>query len=249
MKDIKAVIIDDEQDGRSVLNTLITKNCSWIKVVALCDSASSGQKAIESFKPDLVFLDIEMPFGNGFSMLEKFTTIDFEVIFVTAYSHYAIKAIKFSALDYIMKPIDEKELVAAINKFSQQTSKMNNERVSLFMKNIKTDVSGGFKQIALPTREGYIFVSLDDIIRCEGDGNYTAFIFLNGEKVLVSKTLKEFESTLSDFNFVRVHKSHLINLKHVKKYIRGEGGTVFMVDNSEIEVSRRNKEDFLKLFS
>jgi two-component system LytT family response regulator len=248
MEKIKVIIIDDEQDGRSVLDTLIKENCPTLKVLALCDSARSGLAAIRNHKPDLVFLDVEMPAGNGFSLLEELEEIDFEVIFVTAHSHYAIKAIKFSALDYLLKPIDKKELIRAINKFSNGPAITSNERASLFVKNLRNDI-GSLRQMALPTREGYVFVNIDEIVRCEGDRNYTSFIFMNGQKIVSSKTLKEFEITLSDFNFVRVHKSHLINLKHVKKYIRGEGGTLLMADNSEIEVSRRNKEDFLRLFS
>ena len=245
---VKTIIIDDEEDGRLVLASLLKLYCPKVEVLGMFSSASEGIKGIEEIKPDLIFLDIDMPIMNGFSMLEKLASIDFAVIFVTAYNHYAIKAIKFSALDYLLKPIDEKELTMAVNKCIQERDSKENERLSFFIKNQKNDIQA-LTQMALPIRDGYIFANVNDIVRCEGDGNYTLVLFQNGEKQLVSKTLKEFETNLAHHNFVRIHKSHLINLKYVKKYTRGEGGSVLLTDNTEIEVSRRSKEAFLKLFN
>lgn len=245
---VKAIIIDDEEDGRLVLASLIQHHCPDIEVIDLFASAEQGLKGIEKLKPELVFLDIDMPVMNGFSMLEKISSINFEVIFVTAHSHYAIKAIKFSALDYIVKPVDGNELVLAVKKAILERNAKQNERLSFFVSN-QLHTLQQIPQIALPVKEGYIFVNVNDIMRCEGDGNYTLVLFENGEKHLVSKTLKEFETNLSHHHFARIHKSHLVNLKYVKKYIRGEGGNVVLTDNTEIEVSRRNKEAFLRMFN
>lgn len=248
MRDVlKAIIIDDEEDGRLILQSLLQMYCPKVNILALCSSSENGLEAIENHKPDVVFLDIEMPIMNGFSMLEKITNIDFDVIFVTAYNQYAIKAIKFSALDYLLKPVDKDELIFVIDRLLQKKQN-SKEKLSLFFKQNGKD-SEEFLQIILPVRDGYVFVNLDEIIRCEANGNYTNVFFLNGEKHVVSKTLKEFDTNLSGHNFSRIHKSHLINLKFIKKYTKGEGGTVLLIDNTELEVSRRLKENFLKIFS
>ncbi len=245
---IKVILIDDEQDGRLVLKALLNIHCPMAKIMALCKSAEEGINAIAEYKPDLIFLDVEMPKTNGFAMLEKIPTIDFDIVFVTAYDHYALNAIKFSALDYLVKPVDEEELKLAVEKCLKNKEKQDNRRTSFFLEHHKTDTQL-FSQMVLPVRDGYIFVEIDDIVRFEGDGNYTHVVFKNGDKQLVAKTLKEFETNLGQHSFARVHKSHLVNLKYIRKYTRGDGGTLLMSDNSEIEVSRRNKETFLNLFN
>ena len=244
---IKTIIIDDEQDGRLVLESLLKTYCPNIKIVALCESSEEGIKAINETKPDLVFLDVEMPKTNGFSMLQKLPQIDFDIIFVTAYDQYALNAIKFSALDYLVKPVDVEELKISVAKYQKNQESKDNKRANFFLENHTND-GKLFNQMVLPVRDGYIFVEIDDIVRFEGDGNYTHVIFKNGSKQLVAKTLKEFELNLNQHSFARVHKSHLVNLKYIRKYTRGDGGTLLMSDNSEIEVSRRNKESFLNLF-
>ena len=204
---------------------------------------------ISTLKPDLVFLDIEMPNGNAFDLLEKFKEIDFNIIFITAYDHYAIKAIKFSAVDYILKPIDSEELVLAVKRFEDkigQKSSLNNQ-----FKTLLSNVRPGnkLKKVGIPDGDGLVFINLSDIIRCDSDGNYTFFILTTGKKIIASRTLGEYEQMFTDDNFFRIHRSHLINLEHVKKYIKGEGGYVVMSDNSQVEVSRRNKNDFLEKLS
>lgn len=243
MKDkIKSIIIDDEPDGRALLKLMVEQYCPGLSVLAICDSAMSGIQAIEEHKPDLVFLDIEMPGMNGFAMLESLGSVNFEVIFVTSYDQYAIKAFRVNALDYLLKPLDEKELVSAVDRCATQVQK--NKTVPLI-----SSVPNSAKRLVLPVRDGYFFVNVINIIRLEADGNYTQIFLQDGSKHVVAKTLKDFEQNLVEYQFIRVHKSHLINLNFVKRYIRGEGGIVVMSDNSEIEVSRRSKEAFLALFN
>jgi two-component system, LytTR family, response regulator len=239
---IRAVIIDDEEEGRNTVNNILTQYCDSIHVVGQADGVSKGKELILSKQPDIVFLDIQMADGTGFDLLEQLPKVDFRVIFVTAYDQYALKAIKYSALDYILKPIDPQQLIDAVNKFKVLESNFH-----IMAEQIKTlfGFKSGFEKIALPTSEGLRFVKVDNIIRCESDNNYTSFFLRTGERILVTKTLKEFEETLSDSNFVRVHQSHLINLNYVERYIKGEGGSVIMSDGSEVEVSRRRKEAFL----
>ena len=246
---IKAIIIDDEADGRTVLHSLIHMYCPQITIIGQSSSGEEGLAMIQDLNPELVFLDIDMPGMNGFSLLKRIKEITFEVIFVTAHHHYALKAIKHSALDYLLKPVDKTELIEAVEKFVKIDKQKVNERMSFLLKNESKEASE-ITQIILNVREGYIFTDIEDIIRCEADGNYTMVFLKNGTKQLASKTLKEFEYILNQNNFWRIHKSHLINLKHLKKYVKGDGGgNVVMIDNSEIEVSRRNKDAFLKQFN
>lgn len=246
---IKAIIVDDELGARESLSKMIEKNCKQIEVVAKVDSMLSAFEAITNKEPDLVFLDIEMPNGNAFDLLEKFKNINFNIIFTTAYDHYAIKAIKFSAVDYILKPIDPEELINAVKRFESQAGQKNtlDKQFKTLLSNARPE--NKLKKVGIPDGDGLIFINLSDIIRCDSDGNYTFFILTNGKKIIASRTLGEYEQMFADDNFFRVHRSHLINLEHVKKYIKGEGGYVVMSDNSQVEVSRRNKTDFLEKLS
>lgn len=245
MKKINAVIVDDEAGNRENLENIIKNYCKNVEVVGEADSAISGIQTIKEKKPDLVFLDIEMPNGNGFDLLENYGEIDFEVIFVTAYDQYAIKAIKFSAADYLLKPINILELNASIDKIRKRLSaKQQNQKINQLLENISTNQISE-KKIALPTSDKLIFVPISEIIRCEGQNNYTSFILKSEKNVLVSKTLKEFDELLSDFGFLRVHQSHLINLRYVKTYVRSDGGYIVMADDSKVSVSRQKKESVL----
>ncbi|MDQ3047909.1 MAG: LytTR family DNA-binding domain-containing protein [Bacteroidota bacterium] len=246
---IKAVVVDDELGARESLSKMIEKNCKHIEIVGKADSTLSAYEAITTKKPDLVFLDIEMPNGNAFDLLEKFKEIDFDIIFTTAYDHYAIRAIKFSAIDYILKPIDPEELIQAVFRFEEKIGQKNmlDKKFKALLSNVKPE--NKLKKVGIPDGDGLIFINLSDIIRCDSDGNYTFFILTTGKKIIASRTLGEYEQMFVDDNFFRVHRSHLINLEHVKKYIKGEGGYVIMTDNSQVEVSRRNKNDFLEKLS
>lgn len=246
---IQAIIVDDELGARESLSKMVEKNCKNIQVVAKADCMLAAYEAITKHQPDLVFLDIEMPNGNAFDLLEKFDKIDFDIIFTTAYDHYAIKGIKYSAIDYILKPIDPEELVLAVQRFEAKSGQKNllDKQFKALLSNIKPE--NKLKKVGLPDGDGLIFINLSEIIRCDSDGNYTFFILTSGKKIIASRTLGEYEQMFSEDNFFRVHRSHLINLQHVKKYIKGEGGYVIMSDNSQVEVSRRNKVDFLERLS
>lgn len=247
MTKIGTIIIDDESNGRDILTALLEKFCPSLEILGTADNAESGKKIIDQLKPQLVFLDINMPGQTGFDMLQQFDAIDFEVIFVTAHDNYALKAFKFSAIDYILKPIDLEDLKAAVKKAEEKLAfkEKPKERYNEFFNNIK-NIQNPFDKLGLATRDGLIFIKISDIIRCESDVNYTWFYLEKGEKILASKTLKDFEEMLDEYNFYRIHKSHLVNLSHLKRYIKGEGGSVIMSDNSEVEVSRRNKEGLMK---
>jgi two-component system, LytTR family, response regulator len=247
MSKIGTIVIDDESNGRDILTALLEKFCPSLEMMGTADTAASGIRLIIERKPQLVFLDINMPGQTGFEMLQQFDAIDFEVIFVTAHDNYALKAFKFSAIDYILKPIDLEDLKTAVKKAEEKLAfKVKpKERYNEFFNNIK-NIQNPFDKLGLATRDGLIFIKISDIIRCESDVNYTWFYLEKGEKILASKTLKDFEEMLDEYNFYRVHKSHLVNLAHLKRYIKGEGGSVIMSDNSEVEVSRRNKEGLMK---
>lgn len=238
---IKTIIIDDELDGRLILTSLLTDHCESVKLLGAFDGPDSAIQAIKLLKPDLVFLDIAMPGMNAFAMLEQLSVIDFEVIFVTAYDHYALKAIKHNALEYILKPVDKDELIASVEKYK---NKHQQQSQSIAASQQEVDNS----KMVLPVREGFLFIDVAKIVRCEGDGNYTQVYLDDQNKYIASKTLKDIEKLLPS-TFIRIHKSHLINVNFIKKYVRGEGGTVIMADDSELEVSRRNKEYFLKYFN
>ncbi|HYV95069.1 MAG TPA: LytTR family DNA-binding domain-containing protein [Chitinophagales bacterium] len=247
---LKAIIIDDEHYSIEALDLLLKKNCSnQVDVVAKCTLPVEGMKAIAQYKPDLLFLDVEMPVMSGFDLLTSLETNGFQVIFTTAHSEYALKAIKFSALDFLLKPIDKDQLMEAVNK-AEEASKEKQElhQYHLFLHNLKNDESG-FKTIVLPGSSGKVFLRVDEIVRCEAESNYTIFYTANHQRVIASKTLKEFEELLSEFHFIRIHHSHLINLYHIRKYIKGYGGgKVLMMDNSTIEISRRKRDAFLQAY-
>ncbi len=242
---IKSIIIDDEKNSRENLYGVLNKYFTNIEILACEDSVNSGIIAITKYKPDLVFLDIEMPHKNGFDLLEYYQEMSFEVIFVTAYDHYALRAIKFSALDYILKPININELTKAIKKMEKKLiQKEKNLNIDTFINNLKVPLQE--KKIALPNATGIEFISVNKITRCEGEGNYSK-IFLNEAKsILVSKTLFEFEELLEEYNFLRVHKTHLINLSYLKAFINNNGYYIILTDGSQIPVSRRKKEAVLK---
>jgi two-component system LytT family response regulator len=245
---IKAIIIDDEAHCLDTLSLLLQEYCPGVQIVEQCRSATKGLQAIEKLKPDLVFLDIEMPNMNGFEMLEQFTEIPFAIIFTTSYDQYAIKAIRFSALDYLLKPIDPKELVNAVKKVQEQRHLPMAEQFQMLLKQIQ-DKDHHFNKIAVPTAEGFELIPADQVIRCEADDNYTHLFIKSNRKIIACRTLKEMEEQLHDFSFfVRVHHSYLVNLNEVTKYIRGEGGYLVMSDGSVVNVSRSRKDSLMKLF-
>ncbi|MFA9389808.1 MAG: LytR/AlgR family response regulator transcription factor [Prolixibacteraceae bacterium] len=241
---IKAIIIDDEQNGRENLRGALEKYCPNIKIVDEANSALSGIDAIQAHQPDLVFLDIEMPGGNGFKVMEFFDRPKFGVIFVTAYDQYAIQAIRFSAIDYMLKPINIVELKNAVDRFARRQKEQTVQLLEQFRQNERVEVSS--KKIALPTTDKIEFREIKTILRCEGEINYTHFYFTDGTKLLISKTLVEFEDILEPYGFIRTHKTHLVNLMHVLSFNKNDGCSVSLSNGESVPVSRRRKEFVLE---
>jgi len=243
---MNCIIIDDEKHCIKTLINLLETGFQEVNVLATCYESTKAYDLILKYKPDFIFLDIEMPLLNGFDLLSKFGEINFEVIFTTAYDSYAIKAIKFSALDYLLKPIDKEDLAAAIEKIKNKRSLISSAQVQM-----ATAVHN--KQfpdtIALPTADGLTFASVNDIVYCTADGGYTRMYMLDKSEILLSKTLGDVDELLREYKFFRIHHSSLIGLKHVKKYIRGEGGEVIMSNGQSLPVARTRKTDFLNAFT
>ena len=242
---VRIIIIDDEQKSCQTLERLLSDFCKNVEVLALCQTIDAGVEAINKYKPDLVFLDVQMKGETGFDLLTKIHPVDFEIVFATAYSEYAIKAFKFSAIDYLLKPIDIEDLRKAVEKVEQKKNMDIPGRIEQLMSNLKPASSKQHK-LAIPSSDGLVFVKITDIVYCEASSNYTTFFIADGKKYIVSRTLKEYEDMLADNDFFRIHNSYLINLNAIKKYIRGDGGQVVMVNDATLDVSKRKKESFLK---
>jgi two-component system, LytTR family, response regulator len=245
---LKAIIIDDESKSRESLKILIEDFCQDVEVKALCQNVDEAIKAIETHNPNMVFLDIQLQRETGFDLLTKLKKFDFSVIFTTAYSEHAIKAFKFSAIDYLLKPIDIEELRGAIAKVQKQEASHIEDTLNHLIKNLKNGSSDQYK-LALPSTDGLVFVKVSDILYCEASSNYTEIYMADNRKYVVSRTLKEYEDMLTDQNFFRIHNSYLINLNSIKKYVRGEGGYVVMNNDKALDVSKRKKESFLSRIS
>lgn len=246
---IKACIIDDEEKSRQTLKQLVEQYCNGVLVVSEDKDVESAYHSITKHNPDMIFLDIAMPGGSGFDLLKKFSKIDFDVIFVTAYDHYALQAIKISALDYLLKPINIDELIAATEKVGQKQALRNiSTHINLLLGNLITKNTNKNK-IAIPSNNGFEFVHLEDIIRIDADGSYTRLVLNNGSKILTSYHLNEYEELLPKDTFFRSHHSHIINLGHIKKYFKGDGGHVVMSDNSTVDIAKRKKKEFLERFN
>ena len=240
MKPITAILIDDERSSRENLSGLLYDHFPEVRLLGEAASVESAIQLIVKLHPQLIFLDIEMPGANGFKLLEYFKDFSFEVVFVTAYDNYAIKAIRFSATDYILKPINLNELKTAIGKVADRIRrKMENEQIKQLFHNVQHPQD---PRIGLPTSDRIEFVEVKSIIRCQGESNYTCLHFENRRPLLVAKTLIEFEELLQEHNFIRVHKTHLVNLKHVSAYVRNDGGRLILSNGHEVAVSRRRKD-------
>lgn len=241
---LKAIAIDDEADALEIITNQIGQHCSDIDLVDTCTSGFEGVKSIHTHKPDVIFLDVDMPQMTGFQMLEMFEEIDFEVIFTTAYDQYAVDAFRISAIGFLLKPIDSEELVNVVNHLSTRREEhlfkrhYDKLRYNLNQKNTN-------KQIAFPTQDGFEFIYSQEIVYCEADGNYTTIYLADGSKQVFSRLLKETETLIESYRFCRIHKSYLINLDHLKKYKRGDGGSVKLSNGKLLPVSRHYKEFFL----
>lgn len=242
---LKAIIIDDEPDCCESLAILLQRFCPEVSIAAICNSGELAISAIQKTKPHLVFLDIEMPYMNGFELLENLPVIDFEIIFTTSYDKYAIKAFHFSALDYLLKPIDREELQKAVNKVVCRKHKPVPQQLEILLQKIN-HTNNSLQRIALPTMEGLQLVPVSSIISCASEGNYTNFLMKDEQKIVVTRLLKEVEEMLADHFFLRVHNSYIVNMNEINKYIKGEGGYLIMSDGSTVDVSRSKKELLLK---
>ncbi len=238
-------VIDDESDAVDFISSIIEEYCPGLEVKGKANNMKEGIQMIKEIKPEVVFLDVEMPNGTGFDLLAHFPDKDFDVVFITAFNHYAIKAIKFSAVDYILKPININEFIEAVNKLihNRKTNKFAiNENYEALLENIKSALP---TRLVIPTSDGREYLNPKEIIRIEADRSYSWFFIHDKRKILVSKHLKEFQDLLNDRNFFRPHNSHLINLNFVKKFIRHDGGYIEMTDGSQIPISRNRKDLFL----
>ncbi len=246
---ISAIIVDDEQKGRESLKLLINEYCPKVEILTLCSNVSDAYNSIIKMNPDLVFLDIQMKDETGFDLLKKFDKVNFEVIITTAHSNYAITAIKYSAIDYLLKPIDVVELQDAVARVDEKRNTPDLlQRLGNLIENVKVSSVEEYK-LAIPSSDGLMFIKATDIVYCEAEGNYTTFNLKNGKKYIVSKTLKEYENILNYHQFFRIHHSYLVNLKEIVKYTRGEGGFVTMSNAINLDVSKRKKESFLERIS
>lgn len=244
-KNLRSVIIDDEINAVDFINSIVEEYCPDLEIVGKAYNVDEGIAKVEETKPDLIFLDVEMPNGTGFDLLDHFPDKKFDVIFITAFNHYAIKAIKFSAVDYILKPINITEFIEAVSKVMRKRSDghySSSENLRILMENLR---SGSPSRLAIPTADGMEYLNPKEIIRIEADRSYSWLYLIGNRKILVSKHLKEFQDLLSDRYFFRSHNSFLINLKYVRKFVRKEGGYIEMQDGEQIPISRNRKDLFL----
>ncbi len=245
---LRIIIIEDEEKTLQNILSIIENYCEDVEVLATASSVEQATKLLQKTSPDLVLSDINLPDGTCFKILEQLESIDFKIIFITAFEEYAIKAIKFSALDYLVKPLNPKELISTIKKAQKHIDNENeNIKLKALLSNVQ-DLSNSLKRVVLKTSESIYIVNVQDIIRCESDSSYTMFFLQDGRKIIVSKVLKEYDELLKDSGFIRVHKSHLINMNFITSYEKSNGGYILMKDKAEVPVSVRKKDFVMKIF-
>lgn len=243
----RALLVDDEAACRARLAHLLELHCPQVQIVAECATVAEALAAMPGAAPDLVFLDIMLPDGTGFDLLQRLGAASFKVVFTTAHDQFAIRAIRLSALDYLLKPVSSAELIAAVGKIDMRDAEPSTQpaQIALLHTNLAQHNDDDM-QITLPTLDGFLFLPVRDLVCCEAESNYTKCCTASGETVLVSRTLKEFEELLAGHRFVRIHHSHMINLRHLRRYVRGKGGYVVLTGGRELEVSVRRKEEFVR---
>jgi len=241
---LRAIIVDDEPKGRSILQQLLALHAPQLNIAGVAANADEGLKMIDAYNPDVVFLDVEMPGKSGFDLLRELHTVDFKVVFVSAHNHYSLKAIKFHAFDYLLKPIDLDELKQTIEKLLQFSQPHSHEQMNEMLSASKQG-NTEFGKIGIPSLSSIDLVAIDDILYCEASSNNTFIYLTNNKKIVATKNLKEYEELLVNHRFFRIHHAYLVNLKHIAKYIKGEGGSVILSNQKELEVSRRKKQEFL----
>jgi len=248
MGQLKAILVDDELPSLQNLEQKLIEFCPDVTIIASVQKPEEAILLIEQYRPDVVFLDIEMPRMNGFKMLEQIKEKDFDIVFTTAYNHYAIDALRISAFDYLVKPIAVQDLQNSVDRLMKAQSKQTPEKLEVLRQNLSDSRTQNDK-ITISTNEGVDFFEISQIIRVESSSNYSKIHFKDGKSVIVTKLLKDFEEILAPYRFYRIHNSHLINLSYIKKYIRGDGGQVLLQNDEVIDVARRKKEEFLRLIS
>ena len=248
-KQLRCIIVDDEEISRETLENYVQKYCENVEVAALCENVKEGLEAIKKFNPDIVFLDIEMPYGDGFDLLDQVKEVNFEVVFITAYSNYAIRALNLSATYYILKPVDIDELVAAVDKIRERQTDPNEASIQskILLDNLRIE-NGKLHRIVLPQLTGFIVVPVKDILYAQADDNYSVIHRIDGKKHVVSKTLKFFDDMLSESGFLRIHKSHLINTSEILEYKKGKIAQVKLTNNVWLDISIQRKKEFLEQF-
>ena len=245
---LKAIVVDDEASSRNVLKDYIAKYCTDVQLIGEADSVQTAKEIIAKNKPDILFLDVEMPKGNGFDLLEQLNDVDFETIFVTAFDHYAIQALNYSAAYYLLKPVSIDELIAAVEKIKNQKARNQPAfHTQILLENIYAGTAQQ-KKIVLPLIDGFEVVKIEDILYCVANDNFTDFYFKSKHKMMICRTLKFYEELLVDSGFLRVHKSHLVNLEQIVKYTRGKGGMLTMSDGVTISVSPMKRDQLLSFF-
>ena len=240
---MRTILVDDEPRGINSMQKLLQINCPEVNVIGSCTNADEAIGMIKNMKPDLIFLDIAMPVKNGFDLLKELKEFHFEVIFVTAHNQFMIEAFHFSAIDYLLKPVEDNLLVDAVNRARKRIEeKVGGKNIETFLHNVQLKHSPQKMKLCIPSLKGFQVIELDDILYAESSGNYTNLYFANQQMVCTSKPMHEYEKLLEDAGFVRIHKSCLVNLLHVKEYLRGEGGSVILSNGHEVEVARRKKD-------
>jgi two-component system, LytTR family, response regulator len=248
MEKLNAILIDDELSSLQNLEQKLTEFCPDINIITAAQKPEEAILLIQLHKPDVIFLDIEMPRMNGFRMLDEIAELNFEIIFTTAYNHYAVDAIRMSAFDYLMKPIAIKDLQNAVERLVKQKQLFTKDKLGV-LKNVLQNTKNQDEKIVIPTSEGMEFIPINTILHIESSSNYSKVYFIDGKNILVTKLLKDFEEILLPYRFYRIHNSHLINLKYIEKYIKGDGGQVLLTNGTTLDIARRKKEEFLKLIS
>ena len=245
-QNLRTILVDDEPRGLNSMEKLLQLNCPDVDIISACSNVDSAIERIKELRPDLLFLDIAMPVKNGFDLLNELMETPFEVIFVTAHNNFMIEAFHFSAIDYLLKPVDDELLIDAVKRAKKRIlEKSGSKNVEAFLYNIQQRQSPQNMKLCIPSLKGFQVIELDTILYAESSGNYTNFHLSNKQSICSSRPLHDYEELLSDAGFIRIHKSSLVNLLHVKEYLRGEGGSVILSNGTELEVARRKKDIFM----
>lgn len=245
---MRAVIIDDEKHSTEMLEWLLQTYSPEVEILAVCHSGEEGLKALQRHQPDLVFMDIEMPRMNGFDVLDQLQDRKFELVFITAYDQFAVRAFKYAAVNYLLKPVDPDDLTATLARIRDKKSPTGPAQMELLFQSL-INKQQQVERIALSSGDGLVFVNTSEITYCKAESNYTQVVLQNGRKILVARTLKDLDETLSGKDFFRVHASYLVNINHISRFVRGDGGYIVMPDDAQITISRSKRDEFFQLFA